>query len=55
MPAPLPGVRRLLWRLGDIRKWMRGTASDLAEEERLQPARRGRPTKTQQVAQRNRL
>lgn len=50
MPAPLPGVRRLLWRLGDIRKWMRGTASDSAEDRRLQPVRRGRPTKAEEVA-----
>ncbi|MGA3842242.1 helix-turn-helix transcriptional regulator [Ralstonia nicotianae] len=50
MPAPLPGVRRLLWRLGDIRKWMRGTVSDSTEDGQLQPVRRGRPTKAEEVA-----
>jgi hypothetical protein len=54
MPAPLPGVRRLLWRLGDIRKWMRGTISDDSTEDRqLQRVRRGRPTKAEEVARKS--
>lgn len=52
MPAPLPGVRRLLWRLGDIRKWMRGGEVESVAVETTK--RSGRPTKAEELARRAR-
>jgi len=51
MPSPMPGVRRLRWRLGDIRRWMRGPAADSADSNATaRPTRRGRPTKAEEMA-----
>ncbi len=55
----LPGTKRLLWRLEDVERWL---AEHVAADPETRPvlpavekkARRGRPTKAEQVA-RNRL
>lgn len=53
LPTPLPGVRRLLWRLGDVRQWMRQRViSDATNAVSKQPGRRGRPTKAEEIARR---
>lgn len=56
MPSPMPGVRRLRWRLGDIRRWMRGPAADSADSNATaRPPRRGRPTKAEEMARLDRV
>jgi hypothetical protein len=55
MPQPIPGIRRLLWRLGDIRNWLRtwGRSSEEQVPLRNVPeklARKGRPTKAEEMA-----
>jgi len=52
MPAPIPGVRRLRWRLGDIRKWMRSgeTRAEGRSDATVKVARPGRPTKAEELA-----
>lgn len=54
MPAPIPGVRRLRWRLGDIRQWMRSgeTRAQDRGDATAKVARRGRPTKAEEITRR---
>ncbi|OMS76588.1 hypothetical protein AQ925_08930 [Burkholderia pseudomallei] len=52
MPEPVPGIRRLLWRMGDVRQWMRRRSGIDASAAEALPARRGRPTKAEEVARR---
>jgi len=38
LPAPIPGPRRLRWRLGDIRTWIRGRAQQASAGRRKERA-----------------
>jgi len=51
--TPLPGTRRLLWHPDDVDAWLRRHSNDQKQipQPQQEPARRrGRPTKTEQVA-----
>ncbi|AYQ40166.1 MULTISPECIES: hypothetical protein [Burkholderia cepacia complex] len=52
MPEPVPGIRRLLWRMGDVRQWMRRRSGIDESAAEARPGRRGRPTKAEEVSRR---
>lgn len=53
----LPGTKRLLWRMEDVEQWLAThvAASTTTGNTESQRARRGRPTKVEQVARRRQL
>lgn len=48
----LPGTKRLLWRAEDVKNWLAGHVTSAIPEQQpiLAPLKRGRPTKTEQIA-----